>query len=50
MTQYSHAKLGTIRNRCVFKFFLRSDPGGGGVLPRILDRGVPQRSVNPNPI
>ena len=25
MTQYSHAKLGTIRNRCVFKFFLRSD-------------------------
>ena len=25
-------------------------PGGGGVLPRILDRGVPRRLVNPNPI
>jgi len=25
-------------------------PGGGGVLPRILDRGVPRRFVNPNPI
>ena len=24
--------------------------GGGGVLPRILDRGVPRRFVNPNPI
>ena len=23
--------------------------GGGGVLPRILDRGVPRRFVNPNP-
>ena len=23
---------------------------GGGVLPRILDRGVPRRFVNPNPI
>ena len=22
----------------------------GGVLPRILDRGVPRRFVNPNPI
>ena len=22
----------------------------GGVLPRILDRGVPRRLVNPNPI
>ena len=25
-------------------------PGGRGVLPRILDRGVPRRLVNPNPI
>ena len=25
-------------------------PGGGGVLPRISDRGVPRRFVNPNPI
>ena len=25
-------------------------PGGGGVLPRILDRGVPRRFVDPNPI
>ena len=25
-------------------------PGGGGVLPRILDRGVQRRFVNPNPI
>ena len=25
-------------------------PGGGGVLPRILDRGVPRRFLNPNPI
>ena len=24
--------------------------GGGGVLPRILDGGVPRRFVNPNPI
>ena len=24
--------------------------GGGGVLQRILDRGVPRRFVNPNPI
>ena len=24
--------------------------GGGGVLPQILDRGVPRRLVNPNPI
>ena len=24
--------------------------GGGGVLLRILDRGVPRRFVNPNPI
>ena len=24
--------------------------GGGGVLPQILDRGVPRRFVNPNPI
>ena len=24
--------------------------GGGGLLPRILDRGVPRRFVNPNPI
>ena len=24
--------------------------GGGGVLPRILDRGVSRRFVNPNPI
>ena len=24
--------------------------GGGGVLPRILDWGMPQRFVNPNPI
>ena len=24
--------------------------GGGGVLPRILDRGVARRFVNPNPI
>ena len=23
---------------------------GGGVLPRIVDRGVPRRFVNPNPI
>ena len=26
------------------------DPGGGGVLPQILDRGVPRRFLNPNPI
>ena len=26
------------------------NPGGGGELPRILDRGVPRRFVNPNPI
>ena len=25
-------------------------PGGGGVHPRILDKGVPRRFVNPNPI
>ena len=25
-------------------------PFPGGVLPRILDRGVPRRFVNPNPI
>ena len=25
-------------------------PGGGGVLPQILDRGVPRRFLNPNPI
>ena len=25
-------------------------PGGGGVFQRILDRGVPRRFVNPNPI
>ena len=24
--------------------------GGGGVLPQILDRGVPRRFLNPNPI
>ena len=30
--------------------FLHTTPGGGGVLPRILDRGVPRRFVNPNPI
>ena len=27
-----------------------SPGGGGGVLPQILDRGVPRRFVNPNPI
>ena len=27
-----------------------SNPGGGGVLPQILDRGVLRRFVNPNPI
>ena len=29
---------------------LEARGGGGGVLPRILDRGVPRRFVNPNPI
>ena len=28
----------------------KSPGGGGGVLPRILDRGVPRGFVNPNPI
>ena len=27
-----------------------NSPGGGGLLPRILDRGVPRRFVDPNPI
>ena len=31
-------------------FLLSLFPGGGGVLPRILDRGVPQRFLNPDPI
>ena len=30
--------------------FVHTPGGGGGVLPRILDRGVPQGFVNPNPI
>ena len=30
---------------------ITSEPGGeGGVLPKILDRGVPRRFLNPNPI
>ena len=28
----------------------RKPGGGGGVLSRILNRGVPRRFVNPNPI
>ena len=35
---------------CVPQMELSQRPEGGGVLPRILDRGVPRRFVNPNPI
>ena len=38
----------TIRNFQVDIGYLPG--GGGGVLPRILDRGVARRFVNPNPI
>ena len=30
--------------------FLAPGGGGGGVLPKILDRGVPRRFSNPYPI
>ena len=39
----------TIRNFQVDIGYLPGG-GGGGVLPRILDRGVARRFVNPNPI
>ena len=41
-----------IRHGCLGHEVQESWPpgGGGGVLPRILDRGVPRRFVNPNPI
>ena len=40
-----HSNLPKITDTLKFK-----SGGGGGGLPRILDRGVPQRFVNPNPI
>ena len=40
--------------KVIYLLFLSIDIGiilsGGRVLPRILDRGVPQRFLNPNPI
>ena len=39
-------------HKLIFVVFVWAVPpgGGGGVLPRILDRGVPRRFVDPNPI
>ena len=40
----------TLLTMMLLKAILRQPEGGGGVLPLILDRGVPRRFVNPNPI
>ena len=42
-------KTGTVSVK-VFTFHTPGGGGGGGVLPKILDRGVPRRFLNPNPI
>ena len=34
----------------LFSFLALTPGGGGGVLRQILDRGVPRRLLNPNPI
>ena len=36
--------------RCGPDLSFRRYARGGGVLPKILDRGVPRRFLNPNPI
>ena len=46
-TQYSVVVMHVLK-QSQFNCFAMS-PGGGGA-PRILDRGVPRRIVNPNPI
>ena len=40
--------VGAKTQPCFTPLFIHGAPGG--VLPQILDRGVPRRFVNPNPI
>ena len=42
--------LAFFKKKCETVQYSPGRGGGGGVLPRILDRGVPRRFVNPNPI
>ena len=51
LTRKNHHALNEIRTHdlCVTGTLL-DPPGGEGVLPQILDRGVPRWFLNPNPI